>query len=132
MIKADTICCVCMESHEHRIVCDKCKTASVCANCLAKLVSSDNHRICPVCRQPNWNASSIHPSPNEKHTDADDNNPLSITNQDICVKAWCCVIGVSSCSPYCRFISLRVCICSPLSPRWMIKKKCWPELLCWQ
>lgn len=53
-------CCVCIETQENTVVCNQCANAIVCAECLAQMVSANQHHMCPLCRQANWTQPTIH------------------------------------------------------------------------
>lgn len=60
MTEAQSKCCVCLEYSDNQVQCKQCRNATVCAECLAQLVSCGKHQLCPVCRQPDWNNTSIY------------------------------------------------------------------------
>lgn len=36
-------CCVCLEYRDHQVECNRCKNATICAECVAQLVSHGKH-----------------------------------------------------------------------------------------
>lgn len=47
-------CCVCLETKENGVKCEKCADTFVCEHCCFEMGERGNYRHCPVCRQSEW------------------------------------------------------------------------------
>ena len=51
-------CIICLDSKKVHLECNKCYSCKICKDCIIPLSNCDLYDNCPLCREPEWQASS--------------------------------------------------------------------------